>query len=228
MRRPRPQLSRRNRRWSAPELDLLRRQYPDRKTSRLAAELGRPTPSVYAQAHSLGLRKSAAFLASPDACRLTGETGRASRFPPGHVPWNAGKHYVAGGRSAQTRFRPGNVSARWDPQVYCVGALRVNSDGGLDIKLRPGGRSWVAMSRWVWESERGPIPRGQLVRAINGDPHDARIENLRLASRREVMRENSFWNYPRPLAEVIQLRAALIRKLKRRKKNERENHHASA
>lgn len=228
MRRQRPQPSRRNQRWSAADIAVLQRHYPDRKTALLAAELGLPVSSVYAKAAGLGLRKSAAFFESPDAYRLNGEIGRASRFPPGHVPWNAGKHYVAGGRSAQTRFKPGQVSARWDPQVYCVGALRVNADGGLDIKLRPGGRSWVAMSRWVWESERGPIPKGTLVRTINGDPHDARIENLRLATRREVMRENSLWNYPRPLAEVIQLRGALIRKLKRRKKNEQENHHASA
>lgn len=229
MRRQRPQSSRRNRRWSAGQLSRLRQEYPHRKTAALAAEMGASLRSVYAKASSLGLRKSAVFLASPEACRLTGETSKATRFPPGHIPWNAGKHFVAGGRSAETRFKPGNYSPRWDPEIYCVGALRINSDGGLDIKLHGGSRAWYSMARWVWESERGPIPRGKLVRTLNGDPHDTRIENLRLGTRQELMRENTPWNhYPRPLAELIQLGAALSHKINRRRRHEREEHHTSA
>lgn len=226
MRRQRPQPSRRNQSWTPAELARLRREYPDRKTALLAAELGKKMSAVYAKASALGLHKSAAFLASPDAYRLNGETGKATRFPPGHRPWNAGLHYVAGGRSAQTRFKPGAASPRWDPDIYCVGALRVNTNGVLDIKIAPGGRSWVAMARYVWESERGPIPRGKLVRTISDDPHDTRIENLRLATRQELMTENTLWNqYPRELAELVHLRGALVRKIRGEEGDER--HHGT-
>lgn len=229
MRRQRPPPSLRNHHWSAADIALLRQQYPDRKTSILAAALRRPLSSIYTMAASLGLKKSAAFFASPDAYRIDGETGKATRFPKGHRPWNAGLHYDAGGRSAETRFRPGTVSPRWDPEIYCVGALRVNGLGGLDIKVSDGGRSWMAMARYVWASERGPIPRGQVVRTINGDPHDTRIENLRLATRQELISENTLWSsYPRALAELVHLSGALTRKINRRRKDEREKHHTPA
>ena len=41
-----------------------------------------------------------------------------------------------------------------------MGALRVNTDGQLDIKVREGLRAWDSMARFVWATERGPIAPG--------------------------------------------------------------------
>lgn len=210
-------------RWSRADLRTIRRLYPNSPTAAIAKRLGRDLGHVYAKAGNLGLHKSPAYLASPAAHRLDGVVGKASRFQPGIVPWNKGKHYVAGGRSAETRFKPGNVSKRWDPEIYVVGALRINSDGYLEIKVRDGCRAWKPMIRFTWETERGPIPAGMVVRPLNGDPDDTRIKNLRLATRGEVMRENTLHNYPKPIARAIQLRGALIRQINRREKQHAEH-----
>jgi hypothetical protein len=203
--------------WSEADVATLRALYPTTRTADLAQRLGRKLNLVYAKAVALGLRKDPAYMAAMMA-RISAalpEVGAAHRWKPGNRTWNKGTHYVAGGRSTETRFKPGQPSPRWDPQIYCIGALRINYDGGLDIKVDNGRRGWQSMARYVWETERGPIPPKMAVRSINGDSHDTRIENLRLATQAELMRENTLHNYPKPLARAIQLRGALNRRINR-------------
>jgi hypothetical protein len=201
--------------WTPADVKALRALYPITPTKALAKRFRRRTIAVHAKAWNLGLRKTPAYLAaaSVECGRRLAIAGAATRFPPGHVPWTKSTHFCAGGRSAETRFKPGNVSKRWDPEAYVIGALRINADGDLDIKVANGLRAWRSMVRFTWETERGPIPPGTAVRTINGDRHDTRIENLRLATKREVMLENTLHNYPKPLTRAIQLRGALTRKI---------------
>ncbi|HEX6827374.1 MAG TPA: HNH endonuclease signature motif containing protein [Burkholderiales bacterium] len=210
--------------WTAAEERNLRRLYPDTITDKLVLVFWRPVRQIYAKANQLWLRKSAAYLSSQDSGRLLRGVRRspATEFQPGQVPHNKGLRRPgwAPGRMRETQFKPGQVSKRWDPEVYCVGALRINSDGGLDIKVADGPRGWCCMARWVWEQAHGPIPRGRAVRYRNGDSHDTRIENLYLATRRDLMRANSIHNLPQPLADVIRLRGAVIRKINRRTRHE--------
>jgi hypothetical protein len=207
--------------WTAAENRTMRRLYPNTPTAKLAKMLRRTATTVYQHAATLGVRKSAEYLASPASGRLDGVRGAACRFAKGLVPWNKGTHWTAGGRSKLTRFRKGNYSKRWDREIYCVGALRVNADGGLDIKVKEGLRAWESLARFTWRTERGRIPKGGIIRPINGDPHDTRIENLRLGSRLDLMRENTLHRYPKPVARLIQLRGALMRQI-----NKREGHSA--
>lgn len=209
--------------WTRREDALLRRLYRDRSAAEIAQILDRPTGAVYHRSRLLGLRKTRLWIAERARRRALDplHPGRAHRFRKGGAPWNLGlKGWQSGGRSAETQFKPGSVSARWDPEIYCVGSLRISYDGALEIKLREGSRSWYSMARWTWESERGPIPPGMVVRPVNGDAHDTRIGNLRLATKGQVMRENSLHNYPEPLARAIQLRGALVRTLNRRVQRE--------
>ena len=212
--------------WTAAEERVLRRRYPHDPTVDLLPALpGRTLTTVYQRANILGLRKTAEYFASPAAKRLDGVKGAATRYPKGHVPANKGLRRPGWfrGRMRETQFKKGNYSKRWDRDAYCVGALRINTDGGLDIKVREGLRAWDSMARFTWETERGPIPRGHVVRAINGDPHDTRIENLRLATRGAVMRENTLHNYPKPLVQAIQLRGALNRRINDMEKERAEH-----
>lgn len=205
--------------WTTQEIVALRSFYRDAKTADLAVYFGRPSASVYVKAAALGLHKSQRFLASQASGRI--QRGRthpamiATQFKPGHTSWNKGTHYVAGGRSAETRFKPGNISKRWDIEEYSVGALRINSDGGLDIKYRTGPRAWKPLARFVWETEIGPIPYGMSVRARNGDRDDTRVENLYLCPRHVLMQENTVHNYPKPVARLIQLKGAIRRQVNR-------------
>lgn len=208
--------------WTPAQLAELRARYPDEPTAPLAKALGHSLSSTYARAHALGLHKSAEFMSRVESGRLAsgrwapGSTpGLKTRFLPGHASWNKGKCYNPGGRSVETRFRPGQASRRWDPAVYCVGALRITTDGCLLIRVGPGPKEWMMMTRYAWWSATGHLPRrDQVVRAKNGDPHDCRIENLELVTRRENMLKNSVHTLPKPLAQLVQLRGALVRKIR--------------
>jgi hypothetical protein len=41
---------------------------------------------------------------------------------------------------------------------------------------------WILMHQYVWEKHNGPILPKHVVRIVNGDKRDARIENLELLS----------------------------------------------
>ena len=209
--------------WTKAEIRAVKLRYPNEPTADIASDLGRTTTTVYQRAALLGLKKSAAYLASPAACRLRrGDSpGWANRFQKGHRTWNKGLRLPGWGpgRMKETQFKKGNRSLRWPVDDYPVGALRINTDGQLDIKIKEGGRAWYCMARWVWMTERWPIPKNGVIRTLNGDTHDTRIENLRLTTRGEPMRGNTYHNYPKEITRLIQLRGALKRQINKREKD---------
>lgn len=218
----------RRRPWSEHELRLLHERYPHEPTAAVAAALGRPVLQVYQAAMRYRVKKTAAYLASPYACRLrSGDgVGRGHRFRAGHTPWNKGlRGYQPGGRSAATRFKPGNVSKRWDAEIYRVlGALRLSTDGVLWIRTALTGsrHDWEQMARWEYARAHGPIPPGAVVSFRDGDAHNCLPENLYLRTKIDVMRANSIHTWPRPLRRAVQLRGALMRQIRLK---ERETAH---
>lgn len=204
--------------WTAAELQYLTLHYPDQPTKVLATALGSTCSSVYQKAYQLGLRKCAAFLASVNAGRI--QRGRthpamlATQFKPGQRTWNFGlKGWSAPGTEA-TRFQPGSIPANRQE----IGALRINSDGQLDIKLYDGLRSWVQLSHYNWFLEHGEWPApGMVLRFRDGDTHNPAVKNLQLITRRENLRLNSVHTiYPPEVACLVQLRGALNRQINRR------------
>lgn len=216
--------------WSRKEIAIVRKNYPHKPTADLLPMLpGRTITTVYQRAQMLGLAKTAKYLASPAAHRLDGVKGAGSRFPKGHAPWNKGTHWTAGGRSKLTRFKKGNRSLRWPAEDYPIGALRINADGGLDIKTREGLRAWDSLARYTWATERGPIPTDHVIRFRNGDLHDTSIENLELITRAEHLRRNWHDRYPKAIKQMVQLRGALQRQINKREgKHERQHNQRSA
>lgn len=217
-------------RWTPDQVAVLKTQYPDIPAAQVALLVGRTLGDCYRKAAALGLRKSAVFLASDKAGRIArGHQNAAmigAQFKKGLLPWNKGlRGWVAPGTEA-TRFKPGAVP----PNRQDVGALRVNSDGQLDIKLYDGLRAWKQLSHYVWYLEHGEwIPPGMCLRFINGDAHDPRIENLRLLTRCENMRLNSVHTiYPPEVAKLVQLRGALQRQINNVRKKQNDSHQHSS
>ncbi len=207
--------------WTPAELRRLTEAYPDTPTADIARELGRTTTTVYNMAGKLGLKKSEAYLASPAACRLRrgDNVGAATRFQPGHSSWDKGKHFVAGGRSADTRFKRGNKPQTWVP----VGSYRINSDGYLDRKVSDTGyppRDWVGVHRLVWIERNGPIPEGHVVVFKPGrrttELEAITADALECISRADLMKRNSYHRWPKELALAVQLRGALVRQINKR------------
>lgn len=217
------------RRWSDADLVQLCALYPDAPTKQLARKLNRSVTSVYATARKLGIVKSAAYLASPAACRLRrgDNIGAACRFQKGHVPANKGLRRPgwAPGRMAETQFKKGGFPVNRDPDFYVLGALRINTDGYIDMRVSfaPGALGWRMLHLVLWEDAHGPIPKGYCLRFKDGDQLNVELANLELISRADNMRRNSVHNLPPELKQSVQLLDALKRAINRRQRNEKQS-----
>ncbi len=130
------------------------------------------------------------YLAIKNRATFLGLTGQKTYrnpgcFRKGQTPWNKGRHFDSGGRSAETRFKPGQKPHTWVP----VGSTRVTKDGLLQRKVTDTGctpRDWKSEHLLVWEKHhRRPVPKGHIVRFRDGDRRNFAPENLVLVSRRE-------------------------------------------
>lgn len=211
--------------WTPAELALVRELYPHVKTEKIAERLGngRTTAKVYAIAKKLGLKKSAEFLASPDASRLRrgDNIGAPYRFPPGHVPANKGlrRPGYAPGRMAETQFKKGQKP--WTYR-YEVGDLRLNADGYVDMKISDtakGAMAWRALHTILWEDKHGPVPPGHAVAFVDGDKLNVWYDNLTLITRAELCRRNSVHNLPPALKETVYALGRLHRRIRREEQN---------
>lgn len=215
--------------WMAADLALLRSSFAHSRTDELAKLLGCCYGRVARKAAALGLRKSAEYLASPDAHRLDGIKGQGTRIQPGNVPWNKG---IPGSTGTQlgcraTQFKPGRPAA--EARNYKpIGSLRISKDGYLERKVTDDPtlmpvRRWEGVHRLVWEATHGPVPAGHIVvfhaGQNNTDPDSITADRLELVSRAENMRRNSVHSkYPPELVRLVQLRGALSRQINRRAK----------
>lgn len=208
--------------WPAKALTALKHRYPHEPTAKIAADLGITVGVCYRKAYRLGLKKTAEYLTSPHAYRLHREDnpGRNTRFQPGLTPWNKGvKGWQAGGRARETQFKKGSAPHNTHP----VGSYRVDKDGTLQRKIGTAkgnnSKRWRGVHELVWIEANGPVPpkhicvfkpgmRTAVLDEITAD----RVECISLAAN---MRRNSYHNYPKPIAELIQLRGALMRKINR-------------
>lgn len=215
--------------WTRGEIAKLRKLYPNTSTKKLAAKMDRTICAIYERAQILGIKKSAKYLAGPDACRLRrgDNVGAAYRFQKGQVPFNKGKKgWQAGGRSAETRFKKGHFPANRDPDFYVLGALRENSEGYIDMRVsfEPGSRGWRALHLILWEDAHGPLPKGHVLAFKDRDKLNVDLDNLELISRADNMRRNSIHNLPQPLKSAIQLLGQLKRRINEKQIEDLRNH----
>ena len=192
--------------WTAAQLTLLKRIYPSTATKLVAKRVGHPLAGVYGMATMLGLKKSAAFHQDAKKSgrfnKLT-TSGVPFRFPKGNVPANKSlrRPGYAPGRMRETQFKKGGFPVNRDPDFYVLGALRVNADGYIDMRVSfaRGARGWKALHRILWEDAHGPIPAGHKLVFKNGDKLDVELDNIELISDAELLRRNSIHRYPQDL-----------------------------
>lgn len=213
------------RRWSREDDRLLRGFYPNTPTAEVARRLNRTVAAIYGRADKLGLNKSAAYLASPAACRLRrgDHVGARYRFQKGHVPANKGLRRPGWGpgRMKETQFKKGVLNGVAARRFKPIGSTRL-VDGYLYRKVAaipgPWTRNWKLVHVMLWESLHGRVPARHAVVFKNGDRTDIRAENLELIHRRDLMARNTVHNLPKPLAQTIQVLGALRRKINRKAK----------
>lgn len=202
-------------RWTPDEDAVIRARYANERTADLVEALpGRAVLSICRRAKMLGIGKSEAFMKSSASGRLDGVRGAATRFAKGHVPWTAGqKGYKPGGRAPETQFRKGAMPHNHVP----VGTKRKATIGQWKVKVAEPDE-WRFVHRMNWEEAHGPIPRGKVLRFKDGNQDNCDLSNLELVTRREIMARNTLHNLPAPLPQLVMLRAAVVRKINRRRR----------
>nr|WP_193570398.1 HNH endonuclease [Luteibacter yeojuensis] len=211
----------------------MRARYPHEQTSAIAKALGRPVGPVYQRAAKLGLSKSEAFYASDRSGRVQrgkqNPAMRATQFKAGHDSWNKGLKGSTGTHEncRRTQFKKGTMAGAAQHNYVPVGSERISKDGYLERKVTDDhpvpARRWIGVHRIVWEAANGPVPPGHAVAFLPGrrttEAEHITLDALELVSRQELMRRNSYHNnYPKDVAQLIQLKGALNRKINRRSK----------
>lgn len=202
-------------RWTPAQIEALREHFPTTDSAALAVELGVSTVSLRNQATKLGLRKAKAYLSE---IARTKSIGVSTRFKPGQTPFNKGlKGWKSGGRAAETQFKKGAHPHSWKP----IGSERTSKEGYLQRKLTDTGyppRDWVAVHHIVWREAGFDIPKGYRLTFKDGNKAHIAIDNLELTSIADLMRRNTFHNYGKDIAKLVQLRGAITRQINRREK----------
>lgn len=218
--------------WTEEQLDLLRTFYPKFKSEDVAFMVGHPLDAVYRKANSLGLKKTAEFLASPAACRLRrgDQVGAAYRFQKGQTSWNKGVKGVAGVQAAcrATQFKPGQAPANTRP----VGSTKFDKSGVLLQKVSDAkgnnSKRWRAVHELVWIRANGPVPEKHIVVFKSGMRtnvlEEITIDRVECISLAENMKRNTRHNLPPELNEIVQLKAVLTRQINKRIKHGQEEY----
>jgi len=202
--------------WTKDEDDLLRRRYPNESTDSIAADMGRSTSSIYARVASLGRNTTASYAdrqAERNSSRLV-QLGMQHQFQAGLVPWNAGRRFVSGGRSIETRFKPGQKPHTWRP----IGTERLTKEGYLERKVRDTcvtKNDYKPVHHIVWEEAGREIPPGHVLAFKDGNKRNFALENLELLTRKQLMARNTIHNYGPEVAQLAQLRGAIKRQINR-------------
>lgn len=208
--------------WTAEDDAVLTYLYPDNRTADILAFLpGKTKSGLYYRANKLGLKKAPGLVArlAAEAMADPNHGGRRSQFQKGKTSWNKGVSYQAGGRSAETRFKPGHRGGKAVELYRPIGSERISRDGYLERKTNDGEllqRRWRAVHILEWEAVNGPLPKGHAVVFKDGNKSNITLDNLELITRAELMRRNSYHQYGAEVAKVVQLRGAITRQINKR------------
>ena len=219
-------------RWTPAQIGCLQALYHSTPTKAVAKATGHSIASCFHMAKLHGLKKSAAYLGAMlrGVSTKLKESGRAHRFPKGHVPANKGLRRPgwAPGRMRETQFKKGQMAGAAQKKWVPVGTEVLDDDGYLkrkvsDDRAKPSRFNWRYVHVLLWEAAHGPVPPGYALKFIDNNRGNVVLNNLCLVSHADLARLNVMWNrYPRELCEVIQLRGALNRKINRRIRDEKQ------
>jgi hypothetical protein len=121
----------------------------------------------------------------------------------------------------ETQFKKGQFPVNRDPDFYVIGALRVNADGYIDMRIsfEHGALGWKALHTILWEDANGPVPPGYALFFKDRDKLNVDLENLELITRADLCRRNSIHNLPPQLKKTIYALGALHRRIHREEQN---------
>lgn len=209
--------------WTNEESLLLQKWYgrADMSVSEMSKRLGRPLTLVYQKARSFGLSRPRQVYTECGKNLAQLEQSKLHRYQKGCIPANKGKKmnpdtYT---KCAGTMFKKGNMPANHRD----VGSERINKDGYIEVKVAEPNK-WKAKHRVIWEEANGPVEKGYNVQFKDGNRLNVSLDNLYLISRqRQLKEQNSLMaRYPKELQDIIRLRGAVKRQIKRKENKDEQ------
>lgn len=213
------------RRWQPIDDVMLMVCYPHSTANALAKALKTTKSCIYNRANHLGLSKSQWFKGGSLANGFNSENppGLAHRFPKGHVPANKGIKGISYPGMEATQFKKGHMPAT----AREVGSYRFDKDGTLQRKIgnASGNNSkrWRSVHELVWVEAHGPVPPKHICVFKPGmrtsTLEEITLDKVECISLAENMRRNTFHNYGKDIAKLVQLKGAITGQINKRKKN---------
>jgi hypothetical protein len=190
--------------WTEQHTETLRKCYPDMTIQEVIAALDHEfvEHQIKYKANRMGIKKSEAFLERFGFDKYGRLTGKVP-------PHNTGKSMPSRGRTKECHFKNNHLPHNWLP----VGTIRFEKDGYQKIKIAERDQ-WELLHREVWKRETGSYPPDDCVIIFkDGNNQNCDISNIEMITKVEHMKRNSVQNLPKPLKQVIALRAAIRRKV---------------
>lgn len=205
--------------YTKKEKELIISRYPYESSAKIAKDLGVSVSSIYNQAHVLKLKKSEAYLKTPESgLFLKGERrGKRNQFKKGSPAFNKGlkqTEYMSKEsilNSKKTRFKKGQLPYNTKYNGFIT--KRKAKSGRVYQFIRVGASDWVHLHVYNYIKANGPQPAGSCIIFKDGDTLNTSIENLECISRSENMKRNTIHNYPQELKEIMRLNGKLNRKI---------------
>lgn len=165
--------------WTEKEEKYLRENHLIKTVPEMCADLGRTESSINARRAKLELKR-------PESIKQ--EMQARGYFKKGVIPFNKGVKGVH--MSPDTEFKKGHEPKN-TKYNGCV-TLREHRRTGMSyLFIRIEKNNWKMLHHYNWEKVYGKIPKGHLIRFVNGNTLDCNIENLELVSQADNARRNA-------------------------------------
>lgn len=146
-----------------------------------------------------------------------------SQIKKGSISHNLGRKQVdymttsAIEKTKATRFKKGQLPHNTKADLEIT--TRLDNRGIPYRFIRINLATWIPFHRYTWEQSNGKIPSKMKLIFKDGNTMNCSIENLELLTPGDLMKRNSYHNLPKPLANLVQLRGALNKKINKRIKD---------
>lgn len=202
--------------------EIIRQRFPHEKTQGIADDLGLSYSQVANRAFSMGLKKTLEFKRSESSGRHNFiEGGKKFRFKPGDIPFNKGKEMPTEiyEKVKATMFKKGNRPHNWKPDGTIVERKDADQSGRVYLYYKVRDSKWILYHNKVWIDHNGPIPKGSLIRFIDGNTRNCDISNLEMVSMKDNMARNTIQRFPEEIQAIIKLTSKLNKKINGKKQN---------
>lgn len=140
-----------------------------------------------------------------------------TRFKKGQSSWNKGKKMSPEQyeKCKKTMFQKGNLS-----NARPIGDERIDIDGYTYIKVKQPNK-WVLKHRWLYEKEKGEIPKGYNLIFADGNKQNFDLDNLILVSNAELflINKKGLYKQDKELTKVGVTVAKVLDKVNKMKKD---------